>query len=149
MCLTKTHKEIKTADKDIPVYKVLTEDNFAPYQDFYRYHRGLNTPVDLPPSLSYHADIVDNGYLHAYTSALVAKRTAESLQVRELFRRVTVPDWRIRHEGHGRRKFKVVEMVVPKGEAYWLGDMNDIAATRLEWKEEPEATRKIFRLARQ
>ena len=133
MCLTKIHKEIKTADRDIPVYKVLTEDNFAPYIGTYHYHRGLNTPVELPPSDSYHEGDVDAGYLHAYTDELVARHTAEVLSIREL-------PWRDADfsEGALRRKFKVVEMVVPKGEAYWLGDAYDIAATRLEWKEENE-----------
>lgn len=134
MCLTKIHKEIKTADRDIPVYKVLTEDNFAPYIGFYRYCRGLNTPVELPPSHSYHENDVDAGYLHAYTDELVARHTAESMQVMELFRRYTATGTES-SEKVSKRKFKVVKMVVPKGEAYWLGDAYDIAATRLEWKE--------------
>jgi len=135
MCLTKIHKEIKTADRDIPVYKVLTEDNFAPYVRFYHYYPGLNTPVSLPPTHSYYEDDVDAGYLHAYTDELVARHTAESLQVMELYKRYTATGTES-SEKVTKRRFKVVEMVVPKGEAYWLGDAYDIAATRLEWKEE-------------
>ena len=126
MCLTKIHKEIKTADRDIPVYKVLTEDNFAPYIGHYRYCRGLNTPYALPPSHSYHEDSIDAGYLHAYTDELVARHSMEQLKL-----------WAYHHTPalQDEETFKVVKMVVPKGEAYWLGDAYDIAATRLEWKE--------------
>ena len=134
MCLTKIHKEIKTADRDIPVYKVLTKDNFAPYIGHYRYCRGLNTPYALPPTNSYNEDSIDAGYLHAYTDELVARHTAESMQVMELFRRYTATDTEA-SEKVSKRRFKVVKMVVPKGESYWLGDAYDIAATRLEWKE--------------
>lgn len=136
MCLIKTHNEIKLAYEDIPVYKVLTEDNFAPYVKFYRYYPGLNTPTSLTPSRNYPEDNVDAGYLHAYTDELVARHTAESMQVMELFRRYTVSGAECITEKVSRRKFKVVEMVIPKGEKYWAGDSYDVAATALEWRED-------------
>ena len=123
MCLIKTHNEIKRAYEDIPVYKVLAKDNCAPYIGGYQYHRGLNTPVELPPSIC-HNGYIDNGYLHAYTDELVARHTAEALLIRESF------------IYESRRTFKVVKMVIPKGEKYWAGDSYDVAATALEWRED-------------
>lgn len=132
MCLTKIHKEIKTADKDIPVYKVLTEDNFAPYIGHYRYCRGLNTPYALPPSHSYNEDDIDAGYLHAYTDELCAKRSVEIFHAYENQVYANLAAVGLYSK---KKSYKVVKMYIPKGEAYWLGDAYDIAATRLEWKE--------------
>lgn len=133
MCLTKIHKEIKTADKDILVYKVLTSDDCAPYLGIYRYTHGLNSPMELPPSDHLTCTIIDSGYLHAYTDELCAKRSVEIFHKYEDLCHANLAAVGL----YGKKKsYKVVKMYIPKGEAYWLGDAYDIAATRLEWKED-------------
>ena len=123
MCLIKTHTEIKTAEEDIPVYKVLRVDYIAPFCPWYRYRKGLNRP-DSNPTEPELREAVESGYLHAFTNKDSAKKTVEKLKEKNSF--------------YFLLECKVVKMYVPKGSKYWLGNRNDIAATAFEWREENE-----------
>lgn len=127
MCLIKSHEEIKTADYDIPVYKVLTADNYAPYIECYRYTPGLNSPMEPKPSHLYDRSILESGFLHAYTSELWATNIMEAFEIRGTRRHAALPD---------RKCFKVVKMYIPKGSGYYEGTDGDICTEWLYWPEE-------------
>lgn len=116
MCL-KTHmKEPLIAKEDIKVYKVLlkysdyhgTRENTAPFCSLYTYHKGLNVPIDkifgvnLGPGTANSTGVYGDGWLHAFTS----KSGAESYS--KLYNQT-----------------KVVEMYIPKGATYFIGDIYD------------------------
>jgi len=123
MCLIKLHKEIKTADYDIPVYKVLTSDNCAPYIENYHYTHGLNSPMELPPPDHSTCPIIESGFLHAYASEFWAVYKMTELETR------FIP----------RRHLKVVKMYIPKNSGYYEGTDGDICAQWLYWPKEDTA----------
>ena len=139
MCLiTHLMKEPITAKEDIKVYKILlkyndyyrTSENTAPFCSHYTYHKGLNVPihkvfgVEMGPGTANATGIYGDGWLHAFTSRSEAERIASQ-----------------------KRCYKVVEMYIPKGAKYFIGDTYDsgcgwyietdeICASALYWKED-------------
>ena len=118
MCLiTHLMKEPLIATEDIKVFKVLlkysdyysTRENTAPFYQLYTYHKGLNVPihkvfgVEMGPGTANSSGIYEDGWLHAFTSRSEAERMAAQ-----------------------KRCYKVVEMYIPKGAKYFIGDEYDI-----------------------
>ena len=141
MCLiTHLMKKPLIAKEDIKVYKVLskyndyyrTMENAGPFCSTYIYHKGLNVPihrvfgVEMGPGTANPTGIYEDGWLHAYTSKSEAERLASKVCYR-----------------------KVVEMYIPKGASYFIGDEYDeqwrgyvetdeICASALYWPEEQD-----------
>lgn len=127
MCLTTHMKEPLIAEEDIKVYKVLLVTDYgytAPYlQEFY-YKKGSNKPTTEGHVLDPSCDgVYKEGWLHAYTSKL------EAYYLSLLF----FPSI-------------IVEMYIPKGAMYFIGDEYDkllddytetdeICASELVWEE--------------
>ena len=139
MCLH-TKKQFPTiAEEEIPVYKVLYEQELlsgkkvyhAPFRGFL-YEKGTNVACGEEHIIQYYdsTDLfsVYGGYLHAYQSKEVADRVADVL-----------------HKLYGDEVNPVViTMYIPKGTKYYSGSKdpknflsdNDICAKQLVWKEE-------------
>ena len=125
MCLiTHLMDEPLIAKEDIKVYKVLRKTDFfyeAPYNDLYEYKKGVNKPKTEGHINS--NGIYERGWLHAYTSRSEANRL-------------------LQHVSHG----VIVEMYIPKGARYFVGDdydddwggyieTDEICASELVWEE--------------
>ena len=142
MCLYKAETSYRIAKEPVPVYKILTRDNLAPFNLFYRYSRGMNTPYGHP---DYHCtgrsgelsdrepltggfgggvvDSLHGGYLHAY----LAPRPSSN------------PYWFKGWEGDDETDiFKTVKMYIPAGAGYWIGMDGDVASTALYWDPEEQ-----------
>lgn len=126
MCLYTNKLNPEVATSNIPVWKVLSGDDFAPYYPAFKYFRGKNIPMSNPSVTRFDFTEteqsfarVEGGYLHAFKE----KQTADTLA--EALRR----SWHV--------PVKVVVMYVPEGEEYWSG-RNDIAARALCWEDETD-----------
>ena len=134
MCLTSIHYTPLYNTNDITVYKVLRLDNCAPYRTDYQYHEGFNYPANTSEKIrrtgryEYSGDVkqyyeIFGGYLHAYSTkekalALCKERNGHMKNLSYPFR------------------YKVVKMVIPHDTEYWIGEEDDICATKLYWKKE-------------
>jgi hypothetical protein len=117
MCLIKTEETARVATEPIKVYKILTADNRSPFRN-YRYNVGENTAYDRD-IFSCAGRTIDRGYLHAY---LTASEAYQNLAI-------------LRGSLIGGRLLKVVEMYIPVGTEYWLGEGSEVAAERLVWPD--------------
>ena len=122
MCLyIKPHTRRRIAKRDIPVFKVLRRVGInlcSPYQDV-RYEQGKTKRVKLQhePSHKYQwwrARNIDIG-LHAFVNKTNAEDLARKVQ------------------GLSTAAAVLVDMIVPKGSAYYLGTNGDIVSSRLKF----------------
>lgn len=132
MCLVTKESYHRTAKDDITVYKILREDNKAKFVQDYTYKKGENRPtegsVQIPKPDKFGYIYLKWGWLHAFTEKARAERS--------LAMTAKVDDY-LQRKGDQRRKFKIVEMVVPKGEEYYLGEDDDfLCAKKLYWEGE-------------
>lgn len=117
MCLIKIEDRARVATTPIKVYKILRPFNHSPYQN-QEYHVGKNTPDAGRNIFSSRGPTIDGGYLHAYLTESQAVRTLD-MMFKNAFSR-----------------FKIVEMYIPIGTEYWLGEGQEVAATCLYWPED-------------
>lgn len=123
MCLVKIERTARVATTPVKVYKILTSDNHSPFQN-QEYHVGKNTPVAGKDIFSSSGRTIDGGYLHAYLSesraaAFAKYRTVISVQ-----------------NSLAGLRLKMVEMYIPAGTQYWLGESQEVAAECLYWPED-------------
>ena len=130
MCLVTYMNHPLVADVDLMVYKVLTLDNYSPYKDMkYKYGKnvaegyGYTYPkiCTLDGQATYE---IEGGYLHAFLEWKDA--IALTYQLKRTY---------------DKRCFKVVEMYIPKGSKYWLGNYGDVCCDTLLWKGPKVITR--------
>ena len=134
MCLTSYSLEPTKAKKDIEVYKVLCEDNMAPFQHYYTYVKGLNEPTEIKKykgSTYYGATDIHGGYLHAYLEEICAVILYNDLKKHE------------RIMG-GKKRFKIVKMIIPKGAEIWVGKYDDICSNKLYWENTGEKIKRLI-----
>ena len=133
MCLYTRNKIAKTVQEDIKVYKVMrvakTSDEsdtygIPPYFSGYIYVKGLNKPrTESKPARETSAKkwyCVEEGYLHAFVDWYRAAK------------RVTA----LKYENPYSSYYDIVEMYIPAGSMYYVGEDGDIAASALYWPEE-------------
>ena len=130
--------------KERVVYKILRKDNSAPYKREYKYSYGLNTAKEPAEGNNSNVHLIhvkympyvntpvrycvlEGGYLHAYCDKAYAKK------IKKLLYQQDKDNARIL--GKKPEKFKVVEMRIPIGVEYWMGDANDICAKQLYWEK--------------
>jgi len=103
------NQPIEVAKADITVYKILTDDNISPYQRFsYEPNTLYRLRKPLVISTQWSKGIISEGF-HAY------------LDKSETFCRV----------GFHNPQFKAVELTIPKGAKYVLGQNDDIVSTSI------------------
>lgn len=119
MCLIKIEETARVATTPVKVYKVLSENNRSPFQN-QEYHVGKNIPDAGINIFSSRGLTIDGGYLHAYLSESQAVLNMGRLN-NSIFRLGRV---------------KVVEMYIPAGTEYWLGEGFEAAAKCLYWPED-------------
>jgi hypothetical protein len=119
MCLIKLEKTARVATTPIKVYKILTRDNCSPFQN-QEYHVGKNMPYGHD-TCSSAGPTITRGYLHAYLTESQASGNILVLCK-------TMSD--------ACTGFKVVEMYIPAGTEYWLGENLEVAAECLYWPED-------------
>lgn len=126
MCLYTNKLNPEVATSNIPVWKVLSGDDFAPYYPAFKYCHGKNVATFgksvriynfMPKEQSFTR--VEGGYLHAFKEKQTADLLADALR-------------RVWHA-----PYKVVAMYVPRGAEYWAGQ-NEIAARALCWEDETD-----------
>lgn len=117
MCLIKTEETARVATEPVKVYKILTVDNRSPFRN-YRYNVGENTAYGRD-IFSSAGRTIDSGYLHAYLSHSEAYSNLAILRGSLI----------------GTLLLKVVEMYIPVGTEYWLGEGYEVAAERLVWPD--------------
>lgn len=126
MCLFTQDKEPKIAQEDITVYKVMRVSKGTgvtygtpPYHNRYTYYPGLNVPTSkveaLKESMHGYWYSVEEGYLHAYVDTKSAARKVEALKFQGFW------------------PMSIVEMYIPAGTKYYIGDDYDIASEALYW----------------
>jgi len=121
MCLIKIEETARIATEPVKVYKILTLGNRSPFQ-YQEYHIGKNVPhINKDISASW-GRTINGGYLHAYMNKFKAYT-----YIREMFPNV---------DDSSGRFFKVVEMYIPAGTEYWLGEGSEVAAECLYWPED-------------
>ena len=121
MCLLKSESAARTSSLPVKVYKVLLSNNCSPFQ-YQKYHHGINKPriAIQPPLFKEDDNVIEDGYLHAYTSWDTAARVLHDYA---------------QHTSHG---VKITEMYIPPETEYWLGAADEIAAKELDWPENAE-----------
>lgn len=119
MCLTisRSHKFLgwyraKRARRPITVYKILTIVNTTPFRS-YGYKFGFNYPEELSKRFV-KTETIESGFLHAYKSRKLAEKYIWYLRLLET-------------------PTKIVEMTIPKGSLYFVGDDATICASCLKW----------------
>ena len=133
MCLFTQDKEPKIAQENITVYKVMRVSKVGdvtygtpPYHNRYTYSPGLNVPTRKIERLKEgraggyefsHWYSVEEGYLHAYVDSQSAFRKVNSLKLQGFW------------------PMSVVEMYIPAGTKYYIGDDYDIASEALYWPD--------------
>ena len=136
MCLYTRNKIAKTVQEDIKVYKVMrvantSDDNdetvtygVPPYFSGYIYVKGLNKPrTESKPARETAAKkwyCVEEGYLHAFVDWYRAAKRVTALKC----------------ENPYSSYYDIVEMYIPAGSMYYVGEDGDIAASALYWPEE-------------
>ena len=139
MCLYTKSKKPETAPKDIKVYKVMhvakTKElngetvtyGVPPYFSGYIYVKGLNKPRTESKPAKETTDsryyFVEEGYLHAFKDWFHAAKRVACLKYENPF-----------------DDFYIVEMYIPAGTTYYVGDDGDIAASALYWPVEDKNT---------
>ena len=134
MCLYTKNQKPEIAQEDIKVYKVMrvaksSEGDEAvtygvpPYFPGYIYVKGLNKPrTESKPERETSAKkwyCVEEGYLHAFKDWFRAAK------------RVTA----LKYENPHSPYYDIVEMYIPAGTTYYVGDDDDIAASALYWPD--------------
>ena len=126
MCLYSTTTEPLRSEKKIPVYKILTLDNEAPFYSGFQYGRGMNVAdkrKHLIDKCFLNGELktgVYGGFLHAYVSEPAAIAGIGYLQACVLT---------------SHRHYKIVKMYVPENTNYYLDESgNEICAEKLYWK---------------
>lgn len=142
MCLYTKNQKPEIAQKDIKVYKVMrvvkssegevpgideaVTYGVPPYFSGYIYVKGLNKPrTESKPAKETTCSpyyCVEEGYLHAFKDMFRAAK------------RVTC----LKYENPHIPYYGIVEMYIPAGTAYYVGDDDDIAASALYWPEEDD-----------
>jgi len=119
MCLRidKSHKflwlyKAKKAKRPITVYKLLTIVNTTPFRS-YRYKFGYNYPEELSKRFV-KTETIESGFLHVYKSRELAEKYSCYLRMMEM-------------------SIKIVEMTIPKGSLYFIGNDGTICASCLKW----------------
>jgi hypothetical protein len=137
MCLYAKNKKPEIAKEDIKVYKVMhvvkskpsdgektAARGFPPYFSSYIYREGLNKPrTESKPAKETTCSpyyCVEEGYLHAFKDWFRAANRVTRLKCENL------------HSSY----YDIVEMYIPAGTTYYVGDDDDIAASALYWPEE-------------
>ena len=131
MCLYSKQLKPMVATGDIRVWKVLAEDDLTPYTGQHYCH-GRNVPQSLVCDIDrtvlpfcfgkQEVTVVYGGYLHAFRNAYVASAAAAAISG-------------CRGDG---KAYKVIAMRIPAGAQYWVGLIDDLAATELVWDEQAE-----------
>ena len=120
MCLIKIEETARVAAEPVKVYKILTLSNCSPFQ-YQEYHIGKNVPHISKDISASRGRTIDGGYLHAYMTKYEAYSNVDIMcSTVDAY-----PGW-----------FKVVEMYIPAGTEYWLGEGSEVAAECLYWPEE-------------
>ena len=119
MCLTidKSHKflwlyKAKKAKEPIKVYKILTDTNTSPFQ-YHTYKFGFNYPNELSKRFV-KTRVISRGFLHAYQSHELAKENQFMFNIAAIL-------------------VRIVEMTIPKGSLYFVGNDGTICASCLKW----------------
>lgn len=120
MCLRidKSHKflwlyKAKKAKRPITVYKLLTITNKTPVR-YCEYKFGFNYPNE-PSKRFIKTETITSGFLHAYKSYELAEREENYYRI---ILGMTV---------------RIVEMTIPKGSLYFVGNDGTICASCLKW----------------
>lgn len=122
MCLYIRDIQKQVATKPLKVYKLLSIDDTPPFYPMYAYHTGINRPESQPYMASMDKYWIGAGYLHVYTDKEWAMSAAKSIT------------W---GPEKGTVKYKIVEMYIPQGTAYyWSYPFHEAAAEALEWRPE-------------
>ena len=122
MCLYIKDIQKQVATEPLKVYKVLDIDDMPPYYPRDAYHVGINCPVSEPYPETADKYWAGPGYLHAYTDKEWAMSAAKKIS------------W---YSETGTVKYKIVEMYIPEGTAYyWSVHFHEAAAEALEWRPE-------------
>ena len=129
MCLYIKDIQKQVATEPVKVYKLLDIRNVPPYYPTDAYHIGINKPETQEAYTVYEGEYwVGAGYLHAYTDKAKAIHTAK--EISWLYQTVTES---------GTIQYKIVEMYIPKGTAYYENPyVQEVAAEALEWRPESQ-----------
>ena len=129
MCLYIRDIQKQVATEPIKVYKLLEIDNTPPFYPADAYHVGVNKPKTqtyTPTTATEDKYWVGAGYLHAYTDKERAISAAKGIWFRETDKSRTI-------------QFKIVEMYIPEGTAYyWDQNVRETAAEVLEWRPDSQ-----------
>ena len=127
MCLYIKDIQMQVATEPVKVYKLLDMDDMPPYFPSHAYHVGINKPETQETYTDSEGEYwVGAGYLHAYTDKVQAILAAHNISW--LYQTVTKS---------GTIQYKIVEMYIPKGTAYyWNETSRETAAEALEWRPE-------------
>jgi hypothetical protein len=104
MCLIKIEETTRVATAPLKVYKILTSDNRSPFR-YQEYHVGKNIPDSGKDIFRRRGRTIDGGYLHAYLTE--PKASANLVWIQNSVAKFG--------------RLKVVEMYIPTGTEYWLG----------------------------
>jgi hypothetical protein len=124
MCLYIKDIQKQVATEPLKVYKLLDINDMPPYYPSDAYHIGINKPETQTYTATAGEHWAGPGYLHAYTDKAKAILSAKNI-------------WGgyASALGTGTVKYKIVEMYIPKGSAYyWNQVIGATAAEALEWR---------------
>lgn len=128
MCLIINHRNLKTATKDIIVYKMLLKDFrgriCSPFR-FSKYKFNELKVDDVPADIQKNKKgyrVVTKGFLHAYRTADTATKAIEDYTTRN-----KIPD---------KHSLVIHKAIIPAGTKYYEGKWQDICAKALTVLEE-------------
>ena len=142
MCLYTTQIQAFTSNEPITVYKVITRfRNRPPYYDRtrdnhkFKYHYGTNAAVGKEeiaktkqPGSETQLLVINGGFLHAHATSSGAEFMKYGLGDCDML-----------------ASYKIVEMTIPPGTPYYVGEHKDICAKELYW-EPPKLLKKILKI---